>query len=797
MEEAEDKILEEEEFDILREEQEEEELMSFGRQLAKKADALDAELRRIHYCLFERQQLLVDRMPATITGRPTSIHRVRQHLQQQTAKSEVGETGSEKSTKAATAEKDDAALQQSCYANWHGTSSPILRGAGWLGGRLHRQSRTATAKELVTLHADLDYIRRVRALHQLNYYSRLNLIPKRHIIHALYQVAWNMVVALQNACGCVFYGILRDVQRRGWIAGAIHGGLHGTAKALLFLLYGYIVSPMIHLTRGLWNSMYGPLNALYGRYMFDAMSGRWMVCSVAETRLFAAALQREKRLLRAIGRTEFARKKMKAETKWAARLASMGFSVEMMKNRLHPTHDKNQQSSSGSGGDADIQNPYEVLKVRRQATLQEIKTQYKKLAKVFHPDVVQSHHGGPLSAEERAAAQRRFEEVASAYQLLSNGEKRRAYDLGGAQGVRLHESKYGTFMTRTPAEMVQSIFGGEPFRRRLTGELLRSHWALRYEAQVSVSLHELEELQCIRVRQLAMELAVMADVHAKGPAGLAATDVAKRRGRAARTSSDSYPCRTGVATSSSLPDYLGQKQRPPPSARAPGGNELHGSIMEELGERKSTLPTASAAIRRRPERDGQQGLASASPYILQPGSNDMNCFSRDFIERVDRFVQRLSTACFGQQLLYEVGEAYVVAAQRFLQVRPFYAPKLLVTRRIFSGMDRVLDAFMDNKKISRDEIGQKMMAEYFSMEYDAVVADLHVALRYATQIVLQDADETEEVRQKRCYAVWWLGQTMMEKGSRWNSRLATDEDFVAYLQQAATSASTTGKPPAF
>ncbi|GAB4139258.1 MAG: molecular chaperone DnaJ [Bacteroidia bacterium] len=77
---------------------------------------------------------------------------------------------------------------------------------------------------------------------------------------------------------------------------------------------------------------------------------------------------------------------------------------------------------------------YEVLGVSRNATADDIKKAYRKLAIKYHPD----KNPGDKEAEEQ------FKEAAEAYEVLSNEEKRRRYDQFGHAGVGSSASGGGT-----------------------------------------------------------------------------------------------------------------------------------------------------------------------------------------------------------------------------------------------------------------------------------------------------------------------------------------------------------------
>lgn len=100
---------------------------------------------------------------------------------------------------------------------------------------------------------------------------------------------------------------------------------------------------------------------------------------------------------------------------------------------------------------------YEVLGVPRSASEDEIKKAYRKLAMKYHPDRNQG--------DAAKAAEAKFKEVKEAYEILSDGQKRSAYDQYGHAGVDPNMGGAGGFPGgfggfESFSDIFGDIFGG-------------------------------------------------------------------------------------------------------------------------------------------------------------------------------------------------------------------------------------------------------------------------------------------------------------------------------------------------
>jgi len=97
--------------------------------------------------------------------------------------------------------------------------------------------------------------------------------------------------------------------------------------------------------------------------------------------------------------------------------------------------------------------PYQVLGVSRDDDHAAIKSAYRRLALQYHPD----RNPGDRDAEEK------FKEITQAYEILSDPDKRRRYDMtGSADGMPDMSDFFGGFGMDDALRAFQEIFG---FRR--------------------------------------------------------------------------------------------------------------------------------------------------------------------------------------------------------------------------------------------------------------------------------------------------------------------------------------------
>ena len=97
-------------------------------------------------------------------------------------------------------------------------------------------------------------------------------------------------------------------------------------------------------------------------------------------------------------------------------------------------------------------NYYDILEVSKNATADEIKKSYRKLARKYHPDV----NPGDKEAESK------FKELSEAYAVLSDEEKRKEYDAVGHDAFTNSGHGYN-FKNMNYDDMRNFNFGGTSF----------------------------------------------------------------------------------------------------------------------------------------------------------------------------------------------------------------------------------------------------------------------------------------------------------------------------------------------
>lgn len=108
---------------------------------------------------------------------------------------------------------------------------------------------------------------------------------------------------------------------------------------------------------------------------------------------------------------------------------------------------------------------YQVLGVQREASADDIKKAYRKLALKWHPD---------KNPDNKTEAEKKFKELSEAYEVLSDANKRSLYDRYGKEGLSGNRGRgdhfhngdhfHEPFTFRNPEDVFREFFGGrDPF----------------------------------------------------------------------------------------------------------------------------------------------------------------------------------------------------------------------------------------------------------------------------------------------------------------------------------------------
>src|SRR3972149_4151290 len=172
---------------------------------------------------------------------------------------------------------------------------------------------------------------------------------------------------------------------------------------------------------------------------------------------------------------------------------------------------------------------YEVLSVSRDASAEDLKKSYRKLAKQYHPD----KNPGDKEAEEK------LKEAAEAYEVLCDKEKRAIYDRYGHEGLNGigfkgfsgFEDIFSSF-----GDIFENIFGfNGGVRQQRAG--MRSGDDLRYDLTIS-----LEDAALGKTTDITIEKPTTCQAcHGQGTApGTSPTTCSRCRGRGQVTQASGF-----------------------------------------------------------------------------------------------------------------------------------------------------------------------------------------------------------------------------------------------------------------
>ncbi|MBA2847692.1 molecular chaperone DnaJ [Thermosulfuriphilus ammonigenes] len=242
---------------------------------------------------------------------------------------------------------------------------------------------------------------------------------------------------------------------------------------------------------------------------------------------------------------------------------------------------------------------YQILGVARDASAEEIKKAYRRLALKYHPD----RNPGDKEAEER------FKEASEAYEVLSDPEKRAIYDRFGHQGLSGQGYKTGfddfQDIFSTFSDLFEEFFGFSSGFGRRESSRPRPGADLRYD--LSIDLEEAAKGKEIEIEFTRLEACNTCGGTGLRPGGQRAyCPVCQGRGQVVhsegffRISSTCPHCRgAGTINADPCPDCAGQ-----------------GRLRRKRRLTVDIPPGVDTGTRLRIKREGEAGINGGPPGDL-------------------------------------------------------------------------------------------------------------------------------------------------------------------------------------
>jgi curved DNA-binding protein CbpA len=386
----------------------------------------------------------------------------------------------------------------------------------------HRQS---AALEAERMHCELLRLRRTLATGRIPLGAesghlwkspsnrRMTLLPEKGPRGSIQSIIRNAVIA----CRCATRAIPCCIAQTQSTPKGIGAGLAMMAE---YCVYGFVLSPITHTIFGVLHTAIWMINFYFRRVCYRAERGMYQSINLNRVRTELEAMEKKAALLYKAG------------------------DPKPDPSRIHTWLYENLSSvlpRRGAPAGGDDATHYQVLGVSMKASDTEIKSAYRELVKVLHPDARSGASGEGDSSQSKVDKEtlQRFRRVTEAYKCLTNKDRRKAYDEGlrGGHflaagladfddslkarimaGLRIRGTKRKE-ESLAPAEILQFLFGGQTFEEYLIGPLYGSRYQLRKQLQKYFSEQEANALFEFEYDRLAIHLANLLDVWGSNPSG--------------------------------------------------------------------------------------------------------------------------------------------------------------------------------------------------------------------------------------------------------------------------------------